>query len=258
MMIGALRNNPGAPDAATDAPDARTYAKAKPKSKKRKIRQVERVNEDDALRKQCRRQEEREQRPSPSSGDNVHEKTGRLESALPLKGKIVALSSALSKAERRNSTNVEEEERTNASMNARGEVLTPTYQPSYQDLAILCHSAGAEVTAMVHRRVFCLIVTDAAAKQNTQKIRKARKYGVPIVKVAWLRDCLAQRKVVPFELVEVPSRMSWISSTTNAGLVKLQSTAPEEEGRTVDLGCCCACHELGTTSTCQWCVDCST
>jgi hypothetical protein len=55
MMIGALRNNPGAPDAATDAPDAKTYAKAKSKSKKRKIRQDERVNEDDDALRKCRR-----------------------------------------------------------------------------------------------------------------------------------------------------------------------------------------------------------
>jgi hypothetical protein len=143
-------------------------------------------------------------------------------------------------------------------------------------MAMLCHSAGAEVTAMVHRRVFCLIVTDAAARQNTQKIRKARKYGVPIVPIEWLTDCLAQRQVVPFQrLVEFPSGTSTntnssstrnnnnnnfvVNNTQRAEQVLRPPNHPAiaESQKIVDLGCCCACHELGTADICPWCVSCS-
>ena len=40
----------------------------------------------------------------------------------------------------------------------------------------------------------------------------------------------------------------------------LSSSSKAEDGlyaaRTIDLGCCCVCHELGTDKDCEWCVEC--
>jgi hypothetical protein len=187
----------GASNAAPDAPDTRAAdAKAESRRKKRKIGPERSDNEDRT------EQRLRHSLPSCRKSNNDPEKTDQPESGLLLKGKIVALSSALAKDDQHHnvSTKAEDERRTsitNAAGPDEGDVKPADQQPSYNDLAMMCHSAGAQVTAMVHRRVFCLIVTDGAARQNTQKIRKAQKYGVPIVSVAWLMACLAQRKLVP-------------------------------------------------------------
>ena len=41
---------------------------------------------------------------------------------------------------------------------------------------------------------------------------------------------------------------------------RLSSSSKVEDGsyaaRTIDLGCCCVCHELGTDKDCEWCVEC--
>lgn len=258
--------NSGAPNAAPDAPDTKAAgAKAKPRRRKRKIGPERSDNEDRAEQRQ------RHSLPSRKKSNNDPEKADQPESWLPLQGKIVALSSALAKADQHHNVSMKaEDERrtsiTNAIARTEAGKVTPWDQPpSYQDLAMLCHSAGAQVTGMVHRRVFRLIVTDGAARQNTQKIRKAQKYGVPIVSVAWLLDCRAQRKLVPFKLVKLPSTRT--TSTLNDVIIDVGQEEQRiplhhhrpAESRTVDidLGCCCACHELGTTANCHWCADCS-
>lgn len=178
----------------------------------------------------------------------------RLEnSPLPLKGKVVALSSAL--------VNINTK---NENIKVSSSLPTPFIHAgdesdsglSYKELAALCHSAGAEVTSMVHKRVFCLIVTDAAAVQHTQRIRKAQKYGIPIVSVTWLAECLSQHQIIPFQRFEFePSGRAPDIVSAAVKPTKSESSAEMSE-RTVELGCCCLCHEHGTSDTCEWCVDC--
>ena len=164
-----------------------------------------------------------------------------------IKGKLVAVSSLIDQAER-------------------------SCEDSYAHLSGICTAAGAKVSSHVHRKVFCVIATESAIKQQTQRVRKAWKFGIHVVNVMWLHDGFP----VNFEAYTVPSDLRkkhpsasspTINKTTRVQHDVPDDTKPESKPDlslpaaseiTIDLGCCCVCHDTSSIGTpdCEWCVEC--
>ena len=154
---------------------------------------------------------------------------------------------------------------------------------TYKSLvSLIREKLGATITNQVHRGVFCVVASPAAIRNPTQRIRKAWQRQVPVVTIQYIRDCQAQQTMLPIDddyLVQ-PLQSSLLSSnpipitsstaTKKAAKKKKSSlTVPDNNDhddyhnvpeRTVDLGCCCICHDSpsdANTTPCEWCIDCS-
>lgn len=143
---------------------------------------------------------------------------------------------------------------------------------SYNAVCDSCKSLGAVVMAQVCKKVELLVSTVTAVKNSTQRVRKAFKRGKPIVSVEWLEACQLRGERVDIEPYRLDTKAREVTkkrtdkqellstrkkhkkSETN-GLC--ETDAEEGFERTIDLGCCCVCHELGTHKDCEWCQDCS-
>jgi hypothetical protein len=177
----------------------------------------------------------------------------------PLKGMLVAVTSASS------------DDTTDTLITAIDQ--QHTQEMHYKDLVKLCQAAGAIVTSQVHQRVQCVIATASAVEHATQRVRKAWKKSIPVVSVDWLQECQLQQRRLPMEAYVLERREEVAKSKGSPGDERsernLQEAANENETnenettkevyvRTVDLGCCCACHdETDTATECPWCADCS-
>jgi hypothetical protein len=91
--------------------------------------------------------------------------------------------------------------------------------------------------------------------------------------VAWVRQCVADGCLRPFGEFKFLDGADSSTSNRNRKMGKeVTKPAPKdrdasakddanplrEEGwsKSVDLGCCCSCHETDVTD-CEWCVECS-
>eukprot|EP00960_Hanusia_phi_P006919 197064-Hanusia_phi.AAC.1 len=54
--------------------------------------------------------------------------------------------------------------------------------------------AGGRLDALVHKNLHALVADDGAVQRNTQRVRKALKLGVPIVRETFLLESLRTRK----------------------------------------------------------------
>jgi hypothetical protein len=132
----------------------------------------------------------------------------------------------------------------------------------------LLKEAGAKPCNQVHKKTFCLVASESAVAGETQRVRKAWKKGIPVVDVAWVRKCVEDACLRPFgEFLVGPDsskRKTKVGKTKpapkdrDASCVKDDADPLREAGwsKSVDLGCCCSCHETGVTD-CEWCVECS-
>jgi hypothetical protein len=140
---------------------------------------------------------------------------------------------------------------------------------NFTNVMTLCKEAGAKTSNQVHKKTFCLLASEAAVAGETQRVRKAWKKGIPVVDVAWVRQCVEDDCLRPFgEFLVGPDsskrkRKAGKGCTKSApkdrdAHVKDDANPLREEGwsESVDLGCCCVCHETGVTD-CEWCVECS-
>lgn len=166
----------------------------------------------------------------------------------PLQGKVVAVSTVLDAASEADHKD----------------------EKSYAAVASLCQKAGAQTTAQVHKKVFCVVATDSAAGYGTQtasqRVRKAWKRNITVVRVEWLEKCIKERWLLPFteEFLIHPSEkqiereeLKKEQKVSNDSDAKPTAEANiDYEERQLDLGCCCACHETDD-KTCEWCLDCS-
>jgi hypothetical protein len=177
-----------------------------------------------------------------------------------LKGMIVAISTV------QNSDTVSN---SNSDSNSKAASLEEQ-RYSYRQVSDSCQSAGAKVSGQAHKKVHCLLCTPAAMAQQSQRVRKAIKNHVPLVHVHWLDQCLAKNQRLPFD--------EFLLESNNKGAGKESMGAPSnndtgnvsvdrddnheaiaaEAGWSdpVDVGCCCVCHETGTTANCEYCKDC--
>jgi hypothetical protein len=113
-------------------------------------------------------------------------------------------------------------------------------------------------------------------------IRKAQKQNKPLVSVEWLEACRKQGQKVDTESYRLesfakkdlasPSRRKFDTDEHDGGKNKDDEDDDDDDdddddqvisdanaGWTVpiSIGCCCVCHENGTTKDCTWCMDCN-
>ena len=134
----------------------------------------------------------------------------------------------------------------------------------YSQIVSLCKDLGAQTTGQVHKRVDVVIATQSAVDGNTQRVRKAWKKGIPVVLSEWIQECLKQHHVVdmePFKKSESKGTVGNLQLKEKAFKKKEKRSAANvaDQTRTLDLGCCCVCHETSPNSRteCDWCVECS-
>jgi hypothetical protein len=130
----------------------------------------------------------------------------------------------------------------------------------------LLKEAGAKPCNQVHKKTFCLVASESAVAGETQRVRKAWKKGIPVVDVAWVRLCVEDACVRPFGEFLVGPDSSKRKTKVGKGVAKPAPNASVKDdadplreagwSKSVDLGCCCSCHETGVTD-CEWCVECS-
>jgi len=109
----------------------------------------------------------------------------------------------------------------------------------------------------------------SAVLQCTQRVRKAIKFGVDIINVEWLHQCLETGKRVdytPFLLTELAATAAarHNNQQDKGGSDKKKDSNDEDivvdpdAGWTeaVSLDCCCVCHENGDLN-CPWCKTCN-
>jgi len=139
-------------------------------------------------------------------------------------------------------------------------VVDSNTQWNYKRVTALCEAAGAKCSSQVHKKVFCVVATVNAIDQETQRVRKAWKREIPVLRLEWLQSCLREQSLIPMEDYEVqPPGVSRGKKVKESKPTQETEDAMHTiEERKVDLGCCCVCHELQTTDDCEWCVDCRT
>lgn len=177
----------------------------------------------------------------------------------PLSGLLIAVSSLSSHA---SETPLESSSATTAAplttIDASDEVLASS---TYNALVELCQRAGARTTSQVHKRVQVVVASSAAVHQQTQRVRKAWKLSIPVVKPSWVHRCLQLRHKVDWTDFLYPMGSTKLSRN-EAGRSEGSSTSvvpkpsSSDVRRVVDLGCCCFCHESDSNDECPWCVDC--
>jgi BRCA1 C Terminus (BRCT) domain len=195
-----------------------------------------------------------------SSGDQVSTVTATADeqgrgSHQPLSGLLVAVSSLSSEA---SEYPVEASRSANA-----GDALEdePLDSSTYNALVELCQRAGARTTSQVHKRVQVVVASTAAVHRKTQRVRKAWKLSIPVVRPSWVHRCLELKHKADWTEFLYPvgsSKPSRDEPEKNGGPSKSLAKKPSSSDgvRVVDLGCCCLCHESDSNHECPWCVDC--
>ena len=139
-------------------------------------------------------------------------------------------------------------------------------QLSWKNTIDKCKQYGANITSQVHKRVHALIVSDAAVRNATQRVRKAIKLGVPIVDVGWVEACIKDGSRCDWteylrndEAKEAAESKKKAGSAGGEGCgVKFDISADDANATSgwsepVELDCCCVCHENGDLE-CPWCT----
>ena len=128
--------------------------------------------------------------------DNTKDTSSSLSSCNKIfNGLIIALSTLESKKNNTTTTNTNTTT-TTTNNNAKEEDNDDLYQ-NYKSLKHhLQNNLGATISPQVHKRVHYLISTKCAIQNLTQRVRQAYKRNVDIVDVAWVKDCIQQKKRV--------------------------------------------------------------
>ena len=121
----------------------------------------------------------------------------------------------------------------------------------------------------MHKRVHALIVSDAAVRNSTQRVRKALKLGIPIVDIGWIEACIKDGNRVDWadysrndEAKKAADAKKKASAAVASGAegcdVKFDvsnddANAVSGWSEAVELDCCCVCHENGDLE-CPWCT----
>lgn len=147
---------------------------------------------------------------------------------------------------------------------------------SYKSVcAFISEKSGAELSNQISKKVFAVICNPSAVSQATQKVRKAVKKGAHIIDVQWVRDCVEDGEKLDFEgymldkMLPESARQQAVENNNNE---KIASSVDQREitsssvcreaskaisyVKTIQLDCCCVCHENGTLD-CPWCTECN-
>jgi hypothetical protein len=200
-----------------------------------------------------------------SSGDQASSVTATADkqgrgSHQPLSGLLVAVSSLSSEAS-------EQPLQPSRSAKAAGPPATNAEadetldSSTYNALVELCQLAGTRTTSQVHRRVQVVVASPAAVHRQSQRVRKAWKLSIPVVRPSWVHRCLELKQKVDWTDYLYPmlsGKLSRDEPGRKEGSLKSVVPKPSSSvvAQAVDLGCCCFCHESDSNDECPWCVDC--
>lgn len=176
----------------------------------------------------------------------------------PLSGLLVAVSSLSSEVP---DQPLESSAASDSPPKSPNEADHPLDSSTYNALVELCQQAGARTTSQVHKRVQVVVASPAAVDRQTQRVRKAWKQSIPVVRPSWVHRCLQLKQKVDWSEFLYPVGSSK-PSRDKAGMhegsakSKVPRPSPSAGARVVDLGCCCFCHESDSKDDCPWCIDC--
>ncbi|CAM9213156.1 unnamed protein product, partial [Ascophyllum nodosum] len=117
----------------------------------------------------------------------------------------------------------------------KGMVFGLTGELSRKQLETTIKSNGASVSAIIHKRVSFVVCTQGAVKDNTQKVRKANKHGIPLVSQDFLAECAKAKRVVDhtaFLIVAGPSATAAAPKSSEASTTTINSTSVFPTGQT--------------------------
>lgn len=81
-------------------------------------------------------------------------------------------------------------------MALKGVVVSVTGNFDREKISSAIRRAGGRVDALVHKNVHFVVADEGAVEQNTQRIRKAIKFGIPIVNEKLVIESLKAGKLV--------------------------------------------------------------
>lgn len=143
---------------------------------------------------------------------------------------------------------------------------------SYNDVKQIVEQLGGKISPTVHKRVDFMVATDSAVTTATQRIRKAHKFGIPVLRMEYIEFCTQHKKlpsdITPYvynnieEMVEKYKEA--VATATALGKRKTCDTrtdTPNSDSHIPNISrddlvfeCSCICHDRGEVS-CSWCVD---
>jgi hypothetical protein len=176
-------------------------------------------------------------RQRPLDDEDIHSSAKKVKfSRQPLKGMVLAVSTTKNKVD--------------GDQHAR----------SYQNVCAKCQNLGATISSQVSKKVTALIASEDAIQQATQRVRKAGKKAKPILSIAWLEECEKEGRKLEFGEYSLTDRAKTAIQNYDGNKQVADADGPvvEEDpnagwSEPVSLGCCCVCHEMGTTQDCEWC-----
>lgn len=187
--------------------------------------------------------------------DSLPQKKAKKASVLLLKGMIIGVSTLQGEDNNDNNDN------------------TRSNNPelSYKTVTETCRNLGAQISSQIHKRVHCVLCTESAVQQLTQRVRKAHKKHIPLVNVTWLEQCQEETRRFDFDKFllpypDIPSTGSGDDGTNKQKAIKTPTADHGNSGEEatndpnagwsspVELGCCCVCHEQNWEK-CDWCGD---
>ena len=163
----------------------------------------------------------------------------------------------------------------------RGGSINPTEesakQLSYNDVKKMIEELGGRVSSTVHKRVDFVIASDIAVENATQRIRKAHKFDIPVLKVEYVEYC-RDNNIQPVDIApymynninEVVQEQRKASMTKTGDHTKRKASqiseaiSPQEASVPAEYippvlapvgvvyECACICHDSGESS-CSWC-----
>eukprot|EP00037_Helgoeca_nana_P009087 m.80035 g.80035 ORF g.80035 m.80035 type:complete len:230 (+) comp19339_c0_seq1:171-860(+) len=140
----------------------------------------------------------------------------------------------------------------------------PQKGPDLQQRVI---ALGATYSPTVHRRLDVLVASSEAVRMQTQRVRKAMKFRVPIVKLGWVLSCEAAGAWVDPLLFSWPPpvprqpREPTPSDPAPSGKRSLESSATQSSAISATskiewTACYCVCHDdEDAAAFCDWCTE---
>lgn len=144
------------------------------------------------------------------------------------------------------------------SLNLKGEEDTAMSRKTMEAVIV---KRGGKIVNTVNKRLFCLVASELAVETCTQRVRKAVKRGIAIVRPDFVHKCIEKSKILPLKEFAIASGDIQKSMerlrTRKIETSRKETTevAPEESCyvRRIHIECACSCHDSNQES-CSYCV----
>lgn len=154
---------------------------------------------------------------------------------------------------------------------------------SYNSVKSMIEELGGKICSTVHKKVNFIISSDAAIKNATQKIRKALKFEIPVLKIEYIEYCYKNKRVPtdmityvyhniadavqehkrfrdnvatsPFHVEKVARKRKnrFRDKSIDDDVAVAPYKPPRLIAEDVTFECGCICHDRGE-NRCEWCI----